>query len=68
MTDRIWRFSECIYDPAQLERIKEMFKNYTLDDALSYEIGESVTFERNGSLYTLYYENDLLDWAEITAL
>ena len=65
--DWIWQISEYTTDSAQLERIKKMFKNYTLDDAVSYEIGKSATFERNGSFHTLHYENDLLVRAEIIA-
>ena len=68
MTSWICRISECTTDPAQLERMKNIFKNHTLDDAVSYEIGKNVTFERNGLLHTLHYENDLLVRAEITAL
>lgn len=68
MNGWIWQISEYTTDSAQLERIKKMFKNYTLDDAVSYEVGKSVTFEHNGSLHTLHYENDLLVRAEVTTL
>lgn len=68
MTSWIVRIPEYTTDPAELERMKNMFKDYTLDNAVSYEIGKNVTFERNGLLHTLHYENDLLVRAEITAL
>ena len=67
MTSWILQIPEYTTDSAQLERIKKMFKDCTLDDAVSYEVGKSVTFERNGSLHALHYENDLLVRAEITA-
>ena len=67
MTGWIWQISEYTTDSAQLERMKNMFKECTLDGAISYEIGKNVTFERNGSFHTLHYENDLLVRAEITA-
>ena len=67
MISWIGRISEYTADSAQLERIKKMFKDHTLDDAISYEIGKNVTFERNGSFHTLHYEKDLLVRAEITA-
>ena len=67
MTSWIVRIPEYTTDSAQLERIKKMFKDHTLDDAISYEIGKNVTFERNGSFHTLHYENDLLVRAEITS-
>ena len=67
MISWIGRISEYTADSAQLERIKKMFKDYTLDDAISNEIGRNVTFERHGSFHTLHYENDLLVRAEITA-
>ena len=67
MTSWIVRIPEYTTDSAQLERIKKMFKDHTLDDAISYEIGKNVTFERNGSFHTLHYENDLLVRAERTS-
>lgn len=68
MTSWIVRIPEYTTDSAELGRMKNMFKDYTLDNAVSYEIGKNVTFERNGLLHTLHYENDLLVRAEITAL
>lgn len=54
---------ETFTDPATLLRVKDMFKEYTLDDADSYDLGEpwcSIVYLRNGSKYTLKYYYDKL--------
>lgn len=59
---------ETIKDTVSLERIKFMFSRYTLDDSIGFgiEVGNAwVAFERNGSIYTLYYDNDKLKYVTI---
>ena len=50
-------------DVSTLLRVADMFKEYTLDDAESYQIGErfsNIVFLRNGSRYTLQYDTAYL--------
>lgn len=59
---------EIIKDPASLERIKLMFSKYTLDDAIDFsdfQGSEWISFERNGSIYTLCYAKDKLKYVTI---
>lgn len=47
-------------DAATLRRAREMFASYSLDDAESFTIGERysrIVFNRNGSRYTLCYDD-----------
>ena len=59
---------ETIQDTETLERIKDMFKSYSLDDALDFSIfpgSEWIAFERNGSIYTLCYFNNKLKYVTV---
>lgn len=62
---------ETIDSPEMLENIKRLFANYTLDDAVDYSTDPEdnyVVYNRNGSQYTLYYENDKLSVVYIDPL
>lgn len=62
---------EIITDPLQLDRIKFMFAEYTLDEAIDFNMEpnkETIDFERNGSIYSLHYTNNKLQRVIISSI
>ena len=62
---------ETIDAPDKLENIKRLFAEYTLEDAVDwsdYPDDTYIVYNRNGSQYTLYYEDDKLAVVYIDSL
>lgn len=58
--EKVSKVTGSFTDAATLRRAREMFASYSLDDAESFTIGERysrIVFNRNGSRYTLCYDD-----------